>query len=69
LSPPARIPANKVVARPKSALPIRSSTVGDGGESIQSWYLNHEEIYSPASACVRACAACCGFGCGPSCSG
>jgi hypothetical protein len=32
LSPPARIPANKVAVRLKNAPLIRSSTVGDGGE-------------------------------------
>jgi hypothetical protein len=34
LSPPARIPANKVAVRLKNALLDRSSTVGDGGEGL-----------------------------------
>ncbi len=39
---PARIPANKVVARQNNSFdwrPLRPCAVGDDGKGFQSWYL------------------------------
>ena len=36
---PARIPANKVVARVKNGQSLRPGAVGDDGKGFQNWYL------------------------------